>query len=142
MPAGGVAVGSNVILIQVVFLGVGAEPANGCFAIFESRGKRGFLGHPIIDGDGDKSQLRELDNVPRHAVLFGREARLIPLNPAAAVDDHNSRPWLVPTVLLHRQVQSPGVVSVAVRNIEPDFDIRRINRFVRESRRKKETGEN
>lgn len=59
--AGGSAGSADAIGIDVVFLGVGSEPADGCLDVVDGGGELVLRSESIADGDGDVAVLGESD---------------------------------------------------------------------------------
>src|SRR5262245_57691261 len=89
MAAGRVAVSADVVRVELVFLGTGAQPAHGALAVLQSGWEGRLSRKPIIDRRRDETQRREINDVAGNAVFARREARFISFQPAAAVDDHD-----------------------------------------------------
>ena len=59
-------------------------------AILDARERQ--LAQTVIDGEGDKTERGEVDDVAGNATLSRSETGFIPFDPAAAVNDDDSRP--------------------------------------------------
>src|SRR5262249_18442463 len=68
-------------------------------------------------------ELREVDDVRGGSAVLENEARLVSLEPTAAVNDHDPRARLAVLVLLHGEVEPPALAgSLAIANFADDFD--------------------
>ncbi len=105
--AGRIAEGADVVRVEVVVPGVGPQPSDGGLAVVERGRERGLAGEPVVDRYGDEAERGEVHDVAGDAVLPRGEAGLVPLDPSAAVDDHDTGPRLASQVFLHGEVQLP-----------------------------------
>ena len=117
MGAGGIAVGADAIGIDVVFIGVGAEPADGIFDILDAGGEGGVLGEAIIDGNAD---------VSFGGVVEGGAEEIgfsfIAVAPAAAVNEDEGGARGVAFFGGHGEVEFPAFVAVAVGEVGDEGD--------------------
>lgn len=112
MGAGGISVGADAIGVDIVFIGVGAEPADGVFDVFDAGGEGIGAGEAVIDGDGDVSLGGVIEGgVEEIGFPF------VAVAPSAPVDEDNGGAWGIGFFRGHGEIEFPAFVALPVGDI-------------------------
>lgn len=126
--ASGVAIRSDPVWIDVVFLRVGPEPPNRVFDVVQAGGKRAVFDHAIRRQDHDIALLSQHESSSRKPVVRAT-------SPATAVHEDNCRPGMIDLPARPNDIEHPAVVAVPVRDVCLEDDVVGGFRNIRSARR-------
>lgn len=117
MAAGGGAPSADVIGINVVIFGVGAEPPNSTFAVLDLSGERGFISEAVINCNAEIPVLGEWDD-------FSNTCLLASTLPSPAVNKDNGWHWFDGRAFWADDIECERFVpAFTVFHVAYDFDI-------------------